>query len=78
MGGAFSSADPLTIHVLIGVTGTFERLVNHLKGMLAAGARVAKLALAESQTPPSTLAEWPRLGRRRSAARARRPADLIA
>lgn len=50
---AFTSSDPETIHQVVGVTGTFERLVNHLNGMLSAGARLAQLSLPSEQGPPS-------------------------
>jgi hypothetical protein len=51
---AFASDDPETIHQVVGVTGTFERLVNHLNGMLDAGARLARLPVTGGQGAPST------------------------
>jgi hypothetical protein len=51
---AFVSAEPRTIHEVIGATGTFERLVNHLNGMLAAGARLAQLLVADEHGAPTT------------------------
>jgi hypothetical protein len=51
---AFVSDEPQTIHEVIGVTGTFERLVNHLNGMLATGARLAQLPVLGGQDTPST------------------------
>jgi hypothetical protein len=51
---AFASAEPEIIHRVIGVTGTFERLVNHLNGMLAAGARLAQLPVTHGQGTPNT------------------------
>ncbi len=50
---AFISSDPETIHQVVGVTGTFERLVNHLNGMLEAGARLAQLPVMGGQDAPS-------------------------
>jgi hypothetical protein len=51
---AFVSSDPETIHRVVGVTGTFERLVNHINGMLVAGARLAQLTVVGEQSLPST------------------------
>lgn len=50
---AFVSDEPQTIHEVIGVTGMFERLVNHLNGMLLAGARLARLPAVQGTDAPS-------------------------
>jgi hypothetical protein len=50
---AFASGEPETIYQVVGATGTFERLVNHLNGMLAAGVRLVQLPVARGQDAPS-------------------------
>ena len=53
-GEAFASSEPEIIHEVVGVTGTFERLVNHLNGMLEAGARLAQLPVIREHGALST------------------------
>jgi hypothetical protein len=50
---AFVSSEPKTIHEVIGVTGTFERLINHLNGMLSTGAQLVELTVAGGESAPS-------------------------
>jgi hypothetical protein len=50
---AFASSEPKIIHEVIGVTGTFERLINHLNGMLSTGARLVQLPVAGGESAPS-------------------------
>lgn len=50
---AFTSGEPETIYRVVGATGTFERLVNHLNGMLVAGARLAQLPVTRGPHAPS-------------------------
>lgn len=51
---AFESTDPEIIYRVVGAIGMFERLVNHLNGMLVAGARLADLSVASQERAPST------------------------
>lgn len=51
---AFASSDANVIYQVVGATGMFERLVNHLNGMLIAGARLADLSVARADSAPST------------------------
>jgi hypothetical protein len=50
---AFMSNEPAVIHQVVGVTGMFERLVNHLNGMLVAGARLTRLPVTRADAAPS-------------------------
>lgn len=49
----FSSSYPETIYRVVGVTGTFEGLVNHLNGTFVAGARLAQLPITRGDEAPS-------------------------
>jgi hypothetical protein len=50
---AFLSSDPEVIYRVIGVTGSFQGIVNHIVEMLHVGARLAGLAPTDGQDKPS-------------------------